>query len=161
MTKSTTGWGMVESFPTWEHGRQQENTLSPGEGGPKGRVWDGDRTAPGASLIDASPVRLSPAFLIRLQNCPKTGNFESTFSPGEGIGKPGSLPIPSSSDSIITTGMAGGMHRPPLTRGLAFAKQKTGGETRFSPSVFACGESTSLIRGRPAAAAGPGIAKAF
>ena len=33
--------------------------------------------------------------------------------------------------------------RPPLTRGLAFAKQKTGGEnifsSCFSPSIFACG----------------------
>ena len=38
--------------------------------------------------------------------------------------------------------------RPPLTRGLSFVKQKTGGEnifpSCFSPSDFACGESTSL-----------------
>jgi len=31
----------------------------------------------------------------------------------------------------------------------------------FSPSVFAFGESTSLVRGRHVAAAGLGIAKAF
>ena len=37
-------------------------------------------------------------------------------------------------------------------------KQKTGGIVLFfSPSVFACGESTSLIRGRQAVAAGMGI----
>ena len=160
--KSTTGWGMTESFPHLGAWAAVGKYPLPGRGClQRRRERNGGRTDLEASLIDASPVRLSPAFLIRLQNCPKTGNFESTFSPGEGIGKPGRLPIPSSSDSIITTGTVGGMHRPPLTRGLAFAKQKTGGETRFSPSVFACGESTSFIRGRPAAAAGPGIAKAF
>ena len=64
-----------------------------------------------------------------------------------------------------TTNVVCSFSWPPLTRGLAFAKQKTGGEnissSRFSPSVFACGESTSLIRGRRTAAAGLGIANAF
>jgi len=64
-----------------------------------------------------------------------------------------------------TTNVVCSFSWPPLTRGLAFAKQKTGGEiffsSCFSPSVFACGESTSLIRGRQAAVAGLGIAKAF
>ena len=55
--------------------------------------------------------------------------------------------------------------RPPLTRGLDFAKQKTGGEIISLlvslPPSSPNGESTSLIRGRLAAAAGLGIAKAF
>ena len=56
--------------------------------------------------------------------------------------------------------------RPPLTRGLDFAQQKTGGENisllvflslRQKSKIFA----TSLVRGRLAATAGLGIAKAF
>ena len=55
--------------------------------------------------------------------------------------------------------------RPPLSRGLDFCAAKRLGESffssYFSPSVFAYGESTSLIRGRPVAAAELGTAKAF
>ena len=114
-----------------------------GEGGPRsGGCGMAAEPTFGKSLTEPPHIRSRPAFHIR----PRSARPPS---PREKV------------DSIISTGMAGGMHRPPLTRGLAFAKQKTGGETRFSPSVFACGESTSLIRGRQAAAARPGMAKAF
>ena len=53
----------------------------------------------------------------------------------------------------------------PSDEGAGFCEAKDWGRdictSCFSPSVFACGESTSLIRGRLAAAAKPSIAKAF
>jgi len=40
---------------------------------------------PFLSLNLVQPERLLPAFHIRLQNRPSVDDFESTFSPGEGI----------------------------------------------------------------------------
>ena len=87
----------------------------------------------GVSLIDVEPGKLPPAFLIR-PRC-----HSATFPPGEGFC--------GAAASYRPTGWIVKTENRPLSC--------------FSPSVFTCGESTSLIRGRQAAAAGLGIAKAF
>ena len=67
---------------------------------------------------------------------------------------------PATADAVICTPLLA-----PSDEGAGFCGAKDWGReyssSCFSPSVFAYGESTSLIRGRQAAAAELGIAKAF
>ena len=67
-------------------------------------------------------------------------------------------PHPAVADAAV------GTHKAPSDEGAVTRQRDWGRESffsGFSPSVFAFGESTSLVRGRHAAAALFGIAKAF